>query len=123
MRTEVKTLIAALTTERNSIDRAIAALKNMSDGAEPTPAVKRTREPKRRVFLPDEAKAAIAQQMADAQPGTLAVVAKRMSREYGAPYNTIYTRWQMWGKNGHTVATVTNPNMTTAPADLEYAGV
>ncbi len=38
MKTEVKTLIAALTTERNSIDRAIAGLQQMSevrDGAAP----------------------------------------------------------------------------------------
>lgn len=97
---EVQTLIAALTSERNAIDRAISGLKQMSEirnGSTETQAPKRrAKEVKHRVFLDESAKRVIADQMASAPRGKGGEIAQRLSEEYGAPANTIYSNWRVW---------------------------
>ena len=109
MRTEVKTLIAALTTERNSIDRAIAALKQMSDSGEPAP--QRVTAPVRRVKrhraspVPMAARRALVDAMSTAEDKWR--TARRLATEYGLSPRTIRSGWLRWerevnqGQNGN----------------------
>lgn len=97
MRNDVKTLIGALTTERNSIDRAIQALSAMSEPkAEAKPLARvGARKARRRIRMTDELKVAIAVRM-NAANGSLANAARELADEYGANFSTIYTSWQRW---------------------------
>lgn len=114
MRTDVQTLIAALTTERNSIDRAIASLKQMSDSGEPKTkaSAPRPRKQRRQTILP-EAKAEIVTRMEGSNNKFF--TAKTLGHEYGLKAQTIYTSWNKWkdaASNGNMPAP--DPVMTSA---------
>lgn len=100
MRNDVKTLIEALTTERNSIDRAIGALMKMSDmkTEAPAPVVKRTKTRHTRTPLTLDQKADIANAMSQCAPGRgqLFAAAKVLARRHGCSPATIYTGWKKW---------------------------
>lgn len=110
MKTDVKALIAALTTERNSIDRAITHLRALSpEPAQAIPVaprnagvVRRARR-KTRTHLSAETKRAIVLRMQGAS--NLAREAKACAREFGGSALTIYTGWKAWerayGLNGN----------------------
>jgi len=103
---DVKTLIASLTAERNAIDRAIAGLQQMSEirshAAVATPKAKRQqghREPwkrKPRIRLDDATKARIVERMAAAE--NRSEMARELSQELGSPFATIQSGWQRWQK-------------------------
>ena len=123
MKTEVKTLIAALTTERNSIDRAITALKAMSDSGEPKPvatakARTRAKEAKPRTFLSDEVKRQIVLRMQGSP--NLWATARLCAREFGAVATTVNTSWRVWqqqlGMNGNVAAHIAEPQPEMAGA-------
>jgi hypothetical protein len=101
--TDVKTLIAALTTERDAIDRAISGLQQMSEirsgQAQATPKPKtRRRAAQPRIRLSDESKAQIVTRMAAAKHGEHRTLARALAQEFGARDVTIYTGWQEWEK-------------------------
>lgn len=100
--TDVKVLIAALTTERNAIDRAITGLKAMSEmRATPSasaPKVKtaRTRAPKTRMRFSEDTKAEIVARMAVAS--NQSVTARILAHQFGVSFNTIQSGWKRWQK-------------------------
>lgn len=119
MRNDVKTLIDALTTERNAIDRAIAGLKNMSDmkTEAPAPAAKRTKTRRTRTFLSDETKQQIVAAMRGAEYGNLRSAANRCAREFGGSPNTIYLGWQRWSRVTNRAADIIEPATATDVAE------
>lgn len=109
--TEVKTLIAALTTERNAIERAIVGLQQMSEirnGARPKPAKpsRRARAKAARTKWTDDVKRACAERMleVDRQGGTLSEAARALGREFSVPHLTINTSWRTWA-NAYALTT------------------
>lgn len=95
MRTEVQTLIAALTTERDSIDRAITALRAMSDAPPTVRATTRTRQ-----WLPVSIKREIVQRMlaakATGERGAVALEARQCAQDFGCRANTVRQNWMHW---------------------------
>ncbi len=105
MRSDVKTLIAALTSERNAIDRAITSLKSIGGVEEaprvtaPVARVKRaTGRSHNRTPWPLDIKRAVVSRMQQAyeQREVMAQVAGELSRRFGIPLPTITTNWRTW---------------------------
>lgn len=98
MRNDVQTLIAALTTDRDSLTRAIESLQQISSLVETTPTPDRHRAPmkkaKRLVYLAAPIKAAIIARMALAT--NQSETARELSQEYGTRVNTIMSNWKKW---------------------------
>lgn len=130
MKTDVQTLIAALTTERNSLDRAIVALQAISgNGATAQTAPKSTSGPikhrrpaPRRKPLSEEAKADIVARLTRAADtfGGITAMSRVLAREYGANAGSLLTNWRMWQRNmvasgaSHAPAvSVVEPELTT----------
>lgn len=124
MKTEVKTLIAALTTERDSIDRAIAGLKALSPVAQAdTPSIAK---PAKRVAkhrnknITEEAKRFAVDAMLSAPEGeSMMRASKRVSRQTGIKALTIYTGWKTWKaklNGGTATTTATEPAQEMAIA-------
>lgn len=114
MRNDIKTLIATLTTERNSIDRAITALKGMSDAREPEPMDSEKR-PKARRFLTDDDKREIIAQMR-LNVGHRTGLVARLARQYRVPATTLQTGWKKWD------AALNNGHASTTTGPVSYAG-
>lgn len=110
MRTDVKTLIAALTTERDSIDRAISGLKALSPAAQAdaTPnAVKHTRRTRMRIS--DETKREIVAAMITST--NKAQTARKWAKVTGAQVSTIAMCWNTWRRSllGNAPAEIMDP--------------
>ena len=124
MRNDVKTLITALTTERNSLDRAITALKAMTDAQESVTAPVTThggarRQPRGRArqYLSLETWRGIGQRMLLAsmsnQRGAMQRVAGECALEYGCRPRTIAQQWRAWAAAAETTLSTANAEAQT----------
>lgn len=102
MKTDVQTLIAALTTERNSLDRAISALQAIAPekSAAPIAPVVRRRKITARTAISNDVKRAASARMSTASStgGNLLNEAKAVARQYAVNYRTVYTSWRTWSR-------------------------
>lgn len=105
MRTDVKALIAALTSERNAIDRAIGSLRGISPEPEPAPRVaapktvrKVRKRPRAGFAIAPEKRAHIVSVMAAAKAtgAPMLRTARELSRTTGVAFATIATGWTRW---------------------------
>ena len=101
MKTDVQLLITALTTERNSLDKAISALK-MITTEKPAPVAQKVARPRRRTrtFLSPELKQAIVARMQQASHGDMRRAAASAAREFGSTPGHIYLKWHTWERDG-----------------------
>lgn len=105
MKTDVQTLIAALITERDSLDRAIVALRQIRTGEPPAERVavkangkahtKRIRSV-RRIDEATRARAIEGMSLAKTQGANLRKAARALGRELGIKPATIVSGWQRW---------------------------
>ena len=124
MRTDVKSLISALTTERDSLDRAIASLRAISNGAEPekvAPVRRVKARPRRSDRIPDDVRAEVVAQMRQSG-GSMISAARRVSRQFGLHPMTVYSGWKVWARSLERLPTHSTPSHAeAAPVELSAA--
>jgi hypothetical protein len=104
MKTDVQTLIAALTTERDALDRAIVALRQIRTGEPPRMAEPSARRPRhaskriysKRIHLSDHQKTEIVAALKTAPKGQKTEMTRELARRFGIPLSTIQTGWLRW---------------------------
>ena len=99
MKTDVQLLITALTTERNSLDKAISALRAISP-EKPAPVAQKVARRRTRTFLSPELKQAIVARMQQASHGDMRRAAASAAREFGSTPGHIYLKWHTWERDG-----------------------
>jgi hypothetical protein len=132
--TDVKSLIATLTAERNAIDTAIAGLRQMTDvrngtreTTSPTGARQSRVVAKRPLRYSSAMKRDLAARMrhADDSRENLSQVARDLALQFGLQASTINTNWRKWeasfgasrtNGNGATRVVVNEPEFAGVPA-------